>query len=167
MFLQLHEALRALGDEVRLSVLWTALCGCRLKWCQDPGDVVVAHAMWPLVLYPGRPHCTLGLGELGLVGDAGAEAGNDIRPDPGLAAGWGQVWLWIDHGQVTPCPALPPWSRYCPGSQPGCPCLWSVEPVGGVGGAEVFFEEQRGTLVWEMMARGAYHLSGPQSPLVL
>ena len=40
MFLHPREVLGALGDEVRLSVLPTAL------WCQDRGDVVVACAMW-------------------------------------------------------------------------------------------------------------------------
>ena len=38
-------ALGALGDEVRLSVLPTALCGISLKWCQDPGNSVPAYAM--------------------------------------------------------------------------------------------------------------------------
>ena len=52
VFLQPHEAQGALGDEVRLSVLTTALHGFRLKWCQDPGDAVAASDMrtW---------HCTL------------------------------------------------------------------------------------------------------------
>ena len=88
MFPQPHEALGALGalgDEVRLSVLLTALCGFRFKWCQEPGDAMVARATWSPALYPGHPHGVLGLERLGLVGAAGAEAQNEPHPDPGLA----------------------------------------------------------------------------------
>ena len=166
LFLQPHEALGALGDEVQLSVLWTALCGYHLKQCQDPGDVVVARAMWPLALYPGRPHHTLGLGELSLVGVAGGEAGDDILPDAGLAAGLGQVRLQMDCRQVTPCPVLPARPQCCPGPQQGGACFLLNKFVGRVG-LRFFSEEQRGSLGWEMMARCAYHLSGSQFPLVL
>ena len=59
VFLQPHEALAALGalgDEVRLSVLLTALGGFRFKRCQEPGDSMVARATWSPALYPGHPH---------------------------------------------------------------------------------------------------------------
>ena len=88
MFPQPHEALGALGalgHEVRLSVLLTALCGFHFKWCQEPGDAMVAHATWSPALYLGHPHGVPGLGRLGLVGAAGAEAQNEPHPDPGLA----------------------------------------------------------------------------------
>ena len=62
MFLQPHEAMGAWGDEVQLSVLPTAFHGFHLKQCLDPGDVVAAHPMQPLALYPGSPHRTPGLG---------------------------------------------------------------------------------------------------------
>ena len=151
LFLQPHEALGALGDQVRLSVLWTALCGYHLKQCQDPGDAVAARAMWPLALYPGRPHHTLGLGELSLVGVAGGEAGDDILPDAGLAAGLGQVRLQMDCRQVTPCPVLPARPQCCPGSQQGGACFLLNQFVGRVGlrffqrsSEDPFSEEQRG-----------------------
>ena len=88
MFPQPHEALAALGalgDEVRLSVLLTALCGFHFKRCQEPGDAMVACATWSPALYPGHPHGVPGLERLTLVGAAGAEAQNEPHPDPGLA----------------------------------------------------------------------------------
>ena len=97
----------AWGDEVQLSVLPTAFHGFRLKQCLDPGDVVAAHPMQPLALYPSSPHGTLGLGGRILAGAAGADAGDEPRPDTGLAVGWGQVRPWSDHGQLIPCPVLP------------------------------------------------------------
>ena len=88
MFPQPHEALAALGalgDEVRLSVLPTALGGFRFKRCQEPGDAMVARATWSPALYPGHPHGVPGLERLGLVGAAVSEAKNEPHPDTGLA----------------------------------------------------------------------------------
>ena len=88
MFPQPHEALGALGalgDEVRPSVLPTALFRFRFKQCQEPGDAMVARATWSPALYPGHPHGVPRLERLGLVGAAGVEAQNEPHPDPGLA----------------------------------------------------------------------------------
>ena len=88
MFPQPHEALAALGalgHEVRLSVLPTALGGFRFKRCQEPGDSMVARATWSPTLYPGHPHGVPRLERLGLVGAAGVEAQNEPHTDPGLA----------------------------------------------------------------------------------
>ena len=88
MLPQPHEALAApgaLGDEVRLSVLPTALFGFRFKQCQEPGDAMVACATRSPPLYPCHPHSIPRLERLGLVGAAGVVAQNESHPDPGLA----------------------------------------------------------------------------------
>ena len=92
---------------------------------------------WPVLC--GHWHCTLAVHithwdwENSLVGDAGAEAGDDTLPDAGLAAGLGQVRLQIDCRQVTPCPALPARPQCCPGSQQSCACFLLNQFVGRVG----------------------------------
>ena len=63
-------------------------------------------------MYPGRPYQAPAVRGHVLAGAAGAEAGDELHPDPGLAVGWGPVQPQSDLEQVriveqAPCPTLP------------------------------------------------------------
>lgn len=142
-----------------------------LKWCQDPGNSVPACAMQTKQCTPGRPYQAPAMRGHVLAGAAGAEAGDEPHPDPGLAAGWGPVQPQSDLGQAR-IGSKRPAPRCLHRPRCALDLSWAVLVLFSAGTAvewaRVSSEGQRGYLArrwcWSQVRD---HHSGPQSWLCL